>query len=197
MGTAVVLRAHKWKNNAALFADVARLGYLDGSVLDTTWGLGNFWKLWQPEVLVGCDINPGRARDVICDFSALPFADTSFDSVVFDPEYKTSGSTSEFNQGMHDRFGVREYRHRPSWRTIYRGGFTEALRVARRYVLVKCQNQVANGQVQWQSFFLMFLAEEVGARCVDQFDLLFTPRPQRFPQKHARSNSSSLLVFAP
>ena len=41
-----VFTATRWATNAEMIEDVARLGYLDGSVLDVTYGLGTFWKNW-------------------------------------------------------------------------------------------------------------------------------------------------------
>ena len=40
--TATICTATPWNSNAELIADVERLGYLPGTVLDPTYGLGNF-----------------------------------------------------------------------------------------------------------------------------------------------------------
>src|SRR5690606_27767225 len=44
-----VLAAHRWRNNAEMIADVAKLGYITGDVLDTTYGRGGFWTVYMPE----------------------------------------------------------------------------------------------------------------------------------------------------
>ncbi len=46
----VIYAAQKWPTNAHMIVDAARLGYLrkDWWTLDPTYGLGNFWTLWQP-----------------------------------------------------------------------------------------------------------------------------------------------------
>ena len=40
-------------------ATSATLGYLrpEWTTLDATYGLGRFWKLWRPEVLIGNDLH--------------------------------------------------------------------------------------------------------------------------------------------
>ena len=77
-----------WKNNADMIARGVRpLGYLDGTVLDATYGLGNFWTDWRPEHLTAVDLHPDKGA-VTADFRHLPFPDGGFDSVVFDPGYK-------------------------------------------------------------------------------------------------------------
>jgi hypothetical protein len=61
-----VAAAKRWPTNAHLIADVARLGYLDGRVIDVTYGEhGGFWKVWRPEHLVAHDLvtdGVGRIR---------------------------------------------------------------------------------------------------------------------------------------
>ena len=44
MGEEIIYSATAWRNNSELIADVARLGYIEGTVLDVTYGLGNFWN---------------------------------------------------------------------------------------------------------------------------------------------------------
>jgi hypothetical protein len=67
--------------NADLIAEVAPL-YLTGSVLDTTYGRGMWWRRFTPEPFAWHD----EAIDGV-DFRALPHADRSWDSVCFDPPY--------------------------------------------------------------------------------------------------------------
>jgi hypothetical protein len=188
-----VLVAGKWATNGHLIADVAKLGYLNGSVLDTTLGeSGVFWKQWRPERLVGCTLGAAGA-DVIANFTRLPFADRSFDAVVIDAPYKLNGTPSEPDE----RYGV----HIPTrWQdrmTLIMDGVEECARVAREHLLVKCMDQVCSGRKRWQTIEVVKVAEGVGWELADRFDMLGTPRPQRGPQVHARSNYSSLLVFGP
>src|SRR5688572_7157801 len=99
-----VVATARWATNADLIADVARLGYLDGVVLDATHGEGNFWTVWQPEILVTNDVNPEKGAQHQYDFRKLGWGECEFDAVVFDPPYKLSGTPSlgEFDY----RYGI-------------------------------------------------------------------------------------------
>jgi hypothetical protein len=198
-----VLRATRWQTNGHMMADVAKLGYLEGRVLDTTYGKGVFWRNWQPEVLVGCDINPLKAKDLCCDFRHLPFGNQSFDAVVYDPPYQTNGTPSLRRRGEvtgnWTRYGITA-----TWgedrANLMEDGLVEAARVAKKFLLVKCMNQVVSGHVHWQTYRLVSLMTTRTPlrlwRLEDQFDFLRDPRPQDTrPQRHARGNYSTLLVF--
>lgn len=189
-----VLAIGGWKNNAELIADVARLGYLDGSVLDLTYGLGNFWTLWRPDSLRTNDLNPERNADNCDDFRATGYADRQFDAVVFDPPYRLNGTP---DQDYDDSYGIAQPTRWQDRMDIMRDGLREAIRVSRRYVLVKCQAQVVSGKVVWQDIEMAKVAEECGARLRDRFDLVTPMRPQPAGRRqvHARRNHSTLLVF--
>jgi len=193
--TKVVLAATRWPTNGHLIADVARLGYLDGSVLDVTYGLGTFWREWQPTNLVGTDLDPAKSpRGCSADVRFLPFVAGSFDAVVFDPPYKLNGTPTATLDG---RYGVDVPATWQERHELIRSGITECLRVTRRYLLVKCMDQVCSGAKRWQTMEFTRHAEDHGARLVDRFDLLVTPRPQPAGRRqvHAQGNYSTLLVF--
>lgn len=189
------MRAHNWPDNAALIADIHRLGYLTGSVLDVTYGLGNFWTQYLPPDLVGCDLDPHKSPiGYPVDFTDLPFDDRSFDSVVFDPPYKLNGTPSSGD----DIYGVDV---RMSWRnrlSLIINGTVECSRVADRHLIIKCQDQVVSGRMIWQTDEITNQLVRWGEWCKqERFDLLRSPRPQpgQRAQKHARANYSSLLIF--
>lgn len=161
-----------WKNNADMIARGVRpLGYLDGTVLDATHGLGNFWTDWRPEHLTAVDLHPDKGA-VTADFRHLPFPDGGFDSVAFDPGYKLNGKPSAGGPADSDaNYGVDEPR---TWQDRYQlifDGMTECARVSRRYVLVKCMDQVSSGHVRWQTVDLTIHGARVGLDRVDHFDL--------------------------
>lgn len=193
-----VLTATAWKSNAEMIADVAKLGYLDGEVLDTTYGYGTFWQCWQPEYLTACDLDPDKSPvGYPVDFCCLPFSRGSFDAVVFDPPYKLNGTSRPQDHTTDERYGV----HVPSrWQDrhyLMTIGLWECLRVSRRYVLMKCMDQVVSGQKRWQTHIFTSIAEARGHTLVDRFDLLVTPRPQPEGRRqvHSQGNYSTLLVF--
>lgn len=192
LGGPPVLATKQWPTNAHLIADVAKLGYLDGHVLDATYGEGNFWTVWRPERLTTMDRY--KPADVRADFSDPPFPELSFDSVVFDPPYKLSG-TPALGQ-FDDRYGIGIATPARLRMALILDGVYSCATLARRYLLVKCQDQVVSGKVTWQTDEIMRELYAEGAwEKVDRFDFIYTPRPQRGRQVHARRNTSTLLVF--
>lgn len=187
----VIFTAQYWKSNAHLIADVANFGYLDGLVLDATWGLGNFWDKHEPE---GISMDKYTQADIKADFTAMPFASQTFDSVVFDPPYKLNGTPSEADVPYGVHFPTR-------WQDrmeLMFAGLSECCRVSRRYVLVKCMDQVVSGKKVWQTNLLTNYAFTYESfELVDRFDLLRTPRPQPPGRRrvHSQANYSTLLVM--
>lgn len=193
-----VLAAFAWKSNAELIADVAKLGYLDGHVYDCTYGNGTFWKAWWPESLCVSDLHSAHVMSHI-DFTDMPFTDDFFDAVVFDPPYKLNGTSRPQDASTDASYGVAgpyvpaEQRHQ-----LMRDGLTECVRVTRKHVLVKCQDQVCSGRMHWQTLMMVDHGRTVGLELVDRFDLLGKHRPQPMEgrkQKHAHGRPSTLLVF--
>lgn len=169
-----VLAAYAWTTNAAMIADVARLGYLDGQVLDATYGDGNFWTDWKPETLITNDLH--KPADLKEDYRAFSFDDSTVDAVVFDPPYRLSGRR---DQGQFDQaYGLCEYRGNDEITADLCAGAVECFRVARKFLLIKCMDQVNGGRVRWQTDFLTEAIVRKGGRKVDRFDFLKPPRPQ-------------------
>ena len=124
-------------NNAKLIAAIAPL-YLDGkTVIDVTYGKGNWWKKYR---------EPDVAHDLITDgvdFRNLPYDDCSFDVRAYDPPYLVTGSyETSTNKDFHDRFGLKKSSNREG--ELYEfmvSGQHEACRVVKvgGFVLQKCQ----------------------------------------------------------
>ncbi len=191
-----ILTATAWKSNAELIADVATFGYLDGRVLDVTYGYGTFWKNWKPDDLTACDLDEAKSPiGHSVNFTDLSeFGKRSFDAVVLDPPYKLNGTSTD---SVDERYGV----HVPArWQDRYSlilCGIGECSVVTRRYLLLKCMDQVVSGAKRWQTIDFTVAARAWGMELVDRFDMLVTPRPQPpgRRQVHAQSNYSTLLVF--
>lgn len=188
----IIYSASYWPTNSHLIADCARLGYIKGLTLDATYGLGNFWKVVRPRKLVGVD--KYTPADVSADFTRLPFADKTFETVVFDPPYKLNGTSYESGDS---KYGVDKPATWQERLQLMQLGMRECHRVLARkgYLLFKCQNQVAWSKKRWQVDMFSNEGYVLGLEKVDQFSFLTNPRPQPMAQKRSRQNYSSLLVF--
>lgn len=188
---------HDWPSNAELIRDVAQVGYLkeEWTTLDPTYGYGTFWKLWKPLILVATDLDPKKSPSSKHgqDFTDMPYLDQAFDAVVFDPPYKLNGTPDE---AVDERSGVHKATRWQDRMKLILKGTAECARLAHEVLLVKCQDQVCSGKVRWQTDEVTEVAKLAGLRKVDRFDLLGgRPQPEGRDQKHARHNSSQLLVF--
>lgn len=221
-----VLAATAWRTNGELIAACAELGYLhtEDLVLDPTYGAGTWWKVWRPEHLTACDLDPTKSPiGYSVDFTSMPFDDGMFTAVTFDPPYKLNGTPTH---DVDDRYGVAgAYTSRADRHRLMLAGLDECARVTSRVLLAKCQDQVNGGRVWWQTDMLTQRAEQLGLTKVDTlYKLGSRPQPartrkcpgcaggQRPPatglcdtcagstrvpseQQHAHRNLSALLVF--
>lgn len=185
------------KTNADLMVDCRELGYINGRVLDLTYGLGRFWSKWQPDNLFASDLDPEKSPiGFSMDFTATCYPDRYADTVVLDPPYKLNGrSTEEVDSqyGVAGAYTPADARHQ-----LMRDGITEAARILKPggRLLFKCQDQVSSGKVHWQTRTMADHGESTGF-LLD--DMMFFPSYRKQPegrrQVHARRNYSTLLVF--
>lgn len=179
-----VLAAYAWPSNAELIEDVARIGYLRPhfKILDVTYGRGIWWYRWKPKP-PGVLIGHSRAGAPTFDFRDLPYYSEQFDAVAFDPPYKLNGTDKD---GTGWRYGVDEKGSIEARHQLIRDGMTEAtrmlipthLKVPGGILMVKCQDQVCSGEMQWQTQMVVDHAESLGLRWVDEFLHLGGGRPQ-------------------
>jgi SAM-dependent methyltransferase len=187
--------AHAWRDNAELIVEVAKLGYLDGLVVDATYGLGRFWARWRPARLIAHDIDPAKGDGV--DLRRLPESDASVDVVVLDPPYKLNGTPSlgDFDHA----YGVHEATRWQDRVQLILDGIVESARVLRPggRLLLKVQDQVVSGAVRWLTVDCTTHAAAHELDLVDRFDLLRKGRPQPAGRRqvHAHGRPSTLLVF--
>ena len=226
MSEDTIYSTQAWPTNAAMIADVHRLGYLKDTdvILDPTYGKGAWWRVWAPgdgrrDPMTSMP-NPGtgwvegmtqdlktwdseRQEMRTWDFRDMWFVGEFFDAVAFDPPYVSVGgrSTSGIN-GMHAAYGMDGAPLTPQGvQDDINAGLEECWRVVRKggIVLVKCQSYVSSGKL-WPGLFHTFnhATQSCGFQVVDHLTHVAGPRPQpegRGPQKHARRNSSDLLVL--
>jgi hypothetical protein len=191
-----VLSIDKWPTNGHLIADMARLGYINGTVLDPTYGKGRFWSEHRPDHLIASDLVADRSPiGHGVDFTKLPYPEGTFDTVVFDPPYKLNGTP---DLAMDEAYGTDVPTRWQDRMTLIADGLTECARVLRfgGHLLVKCQDQVCSGHIRWQTDMVTDHLAERECFKIDRFDILsYRPQPPGRKQVHGRRNSSTLLVF--
>lgn len=194
-----ILSADRYGSNADLMVACRDLGYLDGLlVLDVTYGLGTFWKNWQPDNFIGTDLDPEKSlTGTSIDFRHLPFNDCVFGAVVLDPVYKLQGTPH--NDENDARYGLGDYMPWTERHEMIRDGMTECARVLTHpgHLLLKCMDQVCGGHKRWQTIEFANHGMSIGLELVDMMHFLTTPRPQPpgRRQLHSLQNFSTLLVF--
>ena len=117
-------------NNSPLAVEaIVSLHFPQGTILDVTAGDGVFYKRTSRRVVMG-DIRKLKHLDYMGDCIYLPFADSTFDLVVFDPPFKVT------HKNFGDRYG-KTFNTETKVNRIYRASIPELFRVARRGVIVK------------------------------------------------------------
>lgn len=146
-------------NNDDLIRRVAPL-YLNGLVLDTTYGEGAWWKKFKPEQFVAHDLHK---LDGV-DFTALPETDATYDAVCFDPPYIPQGGvTTSTAPQFTDGYGL-ESRSRDQLDALISAGLSECARVLKPegYLLVKCCDYVNGGAFHLGHVNVIRAAEVIG-----------------------------------
>lgn len=122
-------------------------------ILDTTYGSGNFW-VGSSRRVFGCDINPDRAKDMVCDFTSLPFQNGEYPTVVYDPPFQPFVGSAEEKQ--YSGMGKNE----KELKVQFQKGLAEAWRVTGRHLIVKCQGFVHNHAPQWMPLWAVEICGE-------------------------------------
>ena len=182
--------------NSELMSAIAPM-YLDGSVLDVTYGEGKWWGKFTPTPFAFHD----KYKVDGVDFRALPEDDASIDTVCFDPPYVPQGGTgSDDGMAFRDRFGlVEESTPWTATRDLMQDGLAECARVARKWVLAKCSDFVSGGKFHVGHRWLLDAADGCGLG--DAWDII-VHHTGSGPGGHniyvpirARRHHSYLLVF--
>lgn len=209
--TDLVVSAHVG-SNADVFPEVLELHVSRGSrVADVTYGKGVFWRNIAPE---DYQMFPSDIADGV-DCRNLPYEDSSFDAVVFDPPYMEgffrNGNSEKAGAGTHGAFR-NHYSNGDEvpvsgggkWHAavldLYFDGGREARRVLRDkgVLIVKCQDEVSANRQNLTHVEIINEYERMGFYCKDLFVVVRTNRPgmsRVLKQVHARKNHSYFLVF--
>lgn len=193
-----VLAAHNWKQNSDMIADAAKLGYLDGAVLDLSYGHGKFWKQWRPNELTANDLDPtkGRHHFDVNDPAPDHWVE-AFNAVVWDGPYRLSGTRDRGD--FDEQYGLGKPVNANETMALLRAGVDFAALCTRPggHVLIKSQPQVVSGRKVWQPRRLVEHGEKGGLTLVDELFLVRPPRPQPAGRRqvHSRSNYSVLSIM--
>ena len=187
-------------SNADLMAAVAPY-YLTGSVCDLTYGEGKWWDRFRPSPFVAHD----KFKLDGVDFTALPEADDTYDTVCFDPPYVASGGESATLGDFQHAYGIGGFRidgGNKGLGDLIQAGLSEAVRVSRRWVLVKCM-EFAQGGGSTNDFRDIPFEVSVGAVALGchKYDQIVHHTGSGpgghniFNPKRARRHHSYLIVF--
>lgn len=164
------------------------------TVLDATWGKGNFWKgSTAPVSVVGLDLDPRRARDVVGDYRRLPFADSALDLGIFDPEFLSDGGKKSIMRAQystHERLDAAEVK--------VQQGCREIRRVSRLGAIIKVQDHIHGSRLIRMSDWVREALHPMA-----QYDELLVPSEQpkvidpkwKRPQLSLYRDHSVYLVF--
>lgn len=173
----------------------------DGFDVDATYGNGSFWKGLPPPAR-RFDLDPDLAGCETASSDALPLADASVRSIVFDPPFLTyvrAAREGNGNMVMARRFAG--YWRYDELEEHYRASLCEFSRcLARKGVVVfKCQDIIHNHRMHATHINVVAWATEHGFRLKDLFILTAKhrmPRPNRKgPPQHARIHHCYFLVL--
>lgn len=186
-------------SNADLMAAVAPF-YLTGSVCDLTYGEGNWWQRFKPDPFVAHD----KFKLDGVDFTDLPEADATYDTVCFDPPYIPQGGVDKSTRGdasFLGRFGLVKSMSDAELFGMVGGGMVEAVRVLKTggFLLVKCMDFVNGGGLTLGHRWVLDRADLLGLSCHDLIVHHTGSGPgghNIFDPKRARRHHSYLLVFS-
>jgi SAM-dependent methyltransferase len=139
-------------------------------ILDATVNLGRFWEGSRRKI-VGLDINKKFKPDVVGDNRKMPFADVSFDVIVYDPPH-IPNQGKDRKKDFNDRFGLvlkSPATNGYNFTHLYPPFVAEAYRVLRPDGVLFCKiaDYVHGHRFQWAHVELLKAAEKVGFTACD------------------------------
>ncbi len=171
------------------------------SILDATVNARRFWR-GSKRTVIGLDINPDFQPDVVADNTRMPFADGSFDVVVYDPPHipnQGKDKQKDFNR----RFGL-------VLRSLKENGYSfshtfppfvrEAYRVLKREGILLCKiaDYIHGHRYQWAHLDLLEAARGAGfcpCDCIVKIRKGPIVDPRWKIAHHARRHHCYWLIF--
>jgi len=139
----------------------------DPVILDCTYNKGKMWEGLDYKPL-RMDIDPSFELDVVADFCSMPFADSSFDVICFDPPHLPTHAASKGSSGIwKKRYGITaddKLREADHVCALFKPFLVEARRTLRPggVVLAKLSDIVHNHKYQWQQVEFVNAVRDVG-----------------------------------
>ena len=153
---------------------------------DVTYSKGGFYKNGTiPQPLLKLDLHPQHDDVVEADFTNLPMAAGTLDSIVFDPPFIVAAGK---NSLIGNRFS--SYPGIYALRLSYRRAIAELARVlvVGGRLVVKCQDTISSGKYWANTVYLCNVAE---ANCLEVVDkLMVTSRRKMHGHNHHASNQA-------
>lgn len=147
-------------------------GVAEPLILDVTYNRGVMWKGtdYRPHRM---DINADLDLDTVGDFTAMPFADGSFDVIVFDPPHlPTAAASKNSSKVWEQRYGITNgdsMRSGTNVSPMFLPFATEASRVLRPggIVIAKIADLTHNHRYEWQHIDFVNAVREAGMTACD------------------------------
>jgi SAM-dependent methyltransferase len=139
-------------------------------ILDATVNGGRFWR-GSKRKIIGLDIAGVHRPTIVGDNSRMPFADASFDVIVYDPPHIPNQGRDN-QKDFHTRFGLGERspkEHGYSFSYLFPDFVREAWRVLKTegVLLCKITDYVHDHQYQWAHVDLIQAARARGFTACD------------------------------
>lgn len=170
-------------------------------ILDATVNTGRFWE-GSTRKVIGMDIDPKFKPDVVGDNRDMPFEDSSFDVIVYDPPHIPNQGKDK-KKDFKDRFGLNlksSAANGYNLNHLYAPFTAEAYRVLRPEGILLCKiaDYVHGHRFQWAHIELVKAAEFVGFTACDcivkiRKGPIVDPRWKK--AHHARRQHCYWLVF--
>lgn len=198
----LIFSAHVGTNDEVFLSVLALYVPVGAKIADVTYGKGVFWKRVDTSAY---DLHATDLREGV-DCRRLPYEDTSFDAVVFDPPYMhTPGGTAHNGHQNYEEYysnnGIENSskKYHEAVLDLYFRAADEAWRVLRPdgVYIVKCQDEVCANQQRLTHVELVVRYWELGFVAEDVFVVVRKNKPgisRLLRQVHARKNHSYFLV---
>jgi hypothetical protein len=165
------------RSDSAILAELLALHAVDGPVLDASWGSGGIWSraLLERYRPTRVDARPETHPDVVGDRNRLDelFPSSAFTTAIWDPPHiSDAGGGLVGDASWAGRYGTRSAGLRGEsichLFELFLRSVREVLDLCRGTLLVKLADQVHQGELQFQPFWLWRTAVDLGWFACDE-----------------------------